>query len=451
MAKRPKRSPPRPAAESSGRKPFAARNRLPETATVQITGTNRDGEAIAKPVDWAGDGPPPQILMTPEPRGRPALAPRERVLARLRPIGAGKYEGRTIKRLTDEPGRIVGIYRPGIERGGVGRVIPTDRRAKAEWIVPAGESLDAEAGEIVSAAPLPSTGFGLSPVRVTERLGRIGDARSVSLIVIATHEIPTEFPAEAVAQAEGARAATLRGREDLRGVPLITIDGADARDFDDAVWAEPDGEGHRLIVAIADVAHYVRPGTALDDEAWKRGNSCYFPDRVVPMLPEALSNGWCSLRPERGSRLPVRRHAHRRRAERQDRSHRFGRGLMRSAARLTYEDRFRRARDVRRRDRRPDRARCMRPSSTLLAARTARGTLDLDLAGTKDHRWTTHGKVASDRSPPPPRQPPADRGIHGAGQCVRGRGTGAAGHRPCMYRIHPPPTRTRSWRRCANS
>ena len=276
---------------------FAVRQRLPETATLLVTGIDRDGEAIARPAEWAGDGPPPSIVMLPEPRGRPALTPGERVLARLTPIGAGRYEGRTLKRLTETPGRVIGIYRPGTERGGIGRVVPTDRRAKSEWLVPPGEDFGAEAGEIVTAEPLPSTGYGLNPVRITARLGRAGDARSVSLIVIATHDIPTEFPTDAVAQAEAARAAPLAGREDLRDLPLVTIDGEDARDFDDAVWAEPDGDGYRLVVAIADVAHYVRPGTALDDEAGKRGNSCYFPDRVVPMLPEALSNGWCSLRP----------------------------------------------------------------------------------------------------------------------------------------------------------
>ena len=116
--------------------------------------------------------------------------------------------------------------------------MPTDRRAKAEWVVPPGEEGGAEAGEIVLAAPLPATGYGLKPARVVERLGSMGDARSVSLIVIHTHDIPTEFPAAALAEAERARGVGRAGRTDLRDMPLVTIDGEDARDFDDAVFAE---------------------------------------------------------------------------------------------------------------------------------------------------------------------------------------------------------------------
>ncbi len=418
--------------KTPGRPRFAARQTLPESGVVQITGIDRDGDALARPVEWAGDGPPPQIFMAAEPRGRPALTPGERVLARLRPIGGGRYEGRTLKRLTETPGRVVGIFRPGIERGGVGRVIPTDRRARAEWLVPAGEDLSAEAGEIVSAEPLPSTGFGLNPVRITERLGRQGDARSVSLIVIATHQIPTAFSPEALHQAERARAASLGKREDLRDIPLITIDGADARDFDDAVYAEPDGDGHRLVVAIADVAHYVRPDTALDRDAWTRGNSCYFPDRVVPMLPEALSNGWCSLRPDedRGCLfVDMRIDAAGRKV-----AHRFGRGLMRSVARLTYEQ----AQATHDAGGDAITAPLYAAFRALLAARIARGTLDLDLPERKV-TLDDAGKVAAVE--PRPRLDSHRlieefmvlANVCAAEELERLR-------RPCMYRGHPPPS-----------
>ncbi|MBV9782934.1 MAG: ribonuclease R [Acidisphaera sp.] len=318
---------------------FAAPGRSPNSMIVEVTGTDRQGDATAKPVSWSGEGPPPQIVMAPEPKGRPALAPGERVLARLRPIGPGRYEGRTLKRITDAPGRVLGVFRPAMPdrfRPAAGRIVPTNRRSHAEWLVPLGEDCGAQADEIVLAQPLPHGGLGAKPARVIQRLGKMGDARSVSLICILTHAIPQEFSADALREAEAAKGVPLGMREDLRSVPLVTIDGEDARDFDDAVYAEPAGDGgFRLIVAIADVAHYVRPGSALDRDARTRGNSVYFPDRVVPMLPEALSNGWCSLRPdeERGclfAELRIDAAGHKT-------AHRFGRGLMRSAARLTYE------------------------------------------------------------------------------------------------------------------
>ena len=299
--------------------------------------------------------------MRPEPAGRPALAPGERVLAHLKPIGPGRYEGRTFRRLADTPGRILGVYQNG-------RIVPTDRRAKAEWLVPPGSEGGATEGEIVLAEPLPHHRLGLKPARIIERLGAMGDARSISLIAIHTHDIPQEFPAAALEEAELARATPLARRTDLRDIPLVTIDGEDARDFDDAVFAEPQGDGFRLIVAIADVAHYVRPGSPLDHAARIRGNSVYFPDRVVPMLPEALSNGWCSLRPneDRGCLfVELRIDAHGRKT-----AHRFGRGLMRSAARLTYE---------RVQEEHANHRHLYAAFRALSAARLARGTLDLDL------------------------------------------------------------------------
>jgi ribonuclease R len=415
----------------AGHRRFAAPGRLPDAMVVQITGTDPDGDAVAKPVGWEGEGRPPVIYMAAEPRGRPALAPGERVLARLKPIGAGKYEGRTLKRLTDTPGRVLGVYRPG---PGGDRLIPTDKRAKAEWVIPPGESGGAEPNEIVLAAPLPSQGFGLKQARVIERLGPMGDARSVSLVVIHTHDIPTVFTPEALAEAERARAVTVRDRTDLRAMPLITIDGEDARDFDDAVHAAPERDGFVLTVAIADVSHYVRPGSALDRTAWTRGNSCYFPDRVVPMLPEALSNGWCSLRPdeERGC-LYVHMSID---AQGQKTTHKFGRGLMRSAARLTYEQ-VQEAHDS------GDDLHLPLPSlyaayRALLGARQARGTLDLDLPERKVV-LNDDGHVAS--VAPRPRLD-SHRLIEEfmvlANVCAAEELERL--HQPCVYRVHAPPS-----------
>jgi len=415
----------------AGHRRFSAPGRLPDAMVVQITGTDPDGDAIARPVEWQGDGPPPAVFMAAEPRGRPALAPGERVLARLKPTGNGKYEGRTLKRLSDAPGRVIGVFRPGPDGD---RLVPTDRRAKAEWSIPHGESGGAEAGEIVLAAPLPSSGYGLKQARIVGRLGAMGDARSVSLVVIYTHDIPTEFPQEAIAQAEAARATPLADRTDLRDIPLVTIDGEDARDFDDAVFAEPDGTGFRLIVAIADVAHYVRHDTALDRAAWTRGNSCYFPDRVVPMLPEALSNGWCSLRPdeERGCLFVEMRID----ANGQKQSHRFGRGLMRSAARLTYEQ-VQGAQDAGADLDLPIPA-LYAAFRRLLGARNARGTLDLDLPERKVV-LDDSGRVAN--VAPRPRLD-SHRLIEEfmvlANVCAAEELERL--HQPCVYRVHAPPS-----------
>jgi len=419
----------------AGHRRFQPPGRLPDSMIVQITGTDPDGDAIGRPVEWSGPGPSPMVLMAGEPRGQAALAPGERVLARLRPIGTGRYEGRTLKRLTEAPGRVLGLYRPGKEPGSPGRIVPTDRRAKAEWVVPAGEAGGAEEGEIVLAAPLPGSGFGLKPARVMERLGRMGDARSVSLIVIHTYDIPTEFPPQAVADAERAHGVTLGSRTDLRDMPLVTIDGEDARDFDDAVYAEPTEGGFRLIVAIADVSHYVRTGSELDREARKRGNSCYFPDRVVPMLPEALSNGWCSLRPneDRGCLfVDMTIDAAGRKT-----AHSFGRGVMRSAARLTYTQ-VQEAHDGG-----IDSPGLPIPAlyaafRSLLSARIARGTLDLDLP---------ERKVVLDQAgavlmvAPRPRLD-SHRLIEEfmvlANVCAAEELERLV--QPCMYRVHPPPS-----------
>jgi ribonuclease R len=412
------------ALDRAGRKQVQEAGRLPENAVVVVTGIDRDGEALARPVVWDGQGRPPIIFMMAEARGQAALAPGARVLARLRKIGPDKYEGRTIKRLTEKTGSIVGVFR-ATPTGG--RIEPTDRRQKSEWIVPIGETNGATDGEIVRAEPLPGSGFGQKPARVQECLGQVNDARSVSLIAIATHEIPVDFPEAALKEAEKAKATALGKRADLRDVKLITIDGADARDFDDAVFAAPEGSGFRLIVAIADVAHYVKPGSALDASARERGNSCYFPDRVVPMLPEALSNGWCSLKPDedRGC-LFVEMLID---GQGRKQSHRFGRGLMRSHARKTYEE------VQAEHEKYPA---LYAAFGALKAARDARGTLDLDLPERKVE-LTPDGQVA--RIAPRPRLD-SHRLIEEfmilANVCAAEEIERLK--LPCMYRLHAPPS-----------
>jgi ribonuclease R len=197
----------------------------------------------------------------------------------------------------------------------------------------------AKNNELVAAEPKPGRMAGFARVKVVERIGSMDSPKTISLIAIHDHGIPTEFPKSVIEEAKAAGPVDPRGRTDLRATPLVTIDPPDARDHDDAVWAGPDDDaanhgGHVVLVAIADVAHYVTPGSALDREAFKRGNSAYFPDRVVPMLPEELSADLCSLkegvdRPCLAVRMVFDKHGHKK-------SHVFLRAVMRSAARLTY-------------------------------------------------------------------------------------------------------------------
>ena len=222
-----------------------------------------------------------------------------------------------------------------------GRVEPADRRDRAEYFVDLAHAAGAADGELVIAEPLAARRYGPPRLRVVERLGSPEAPGAISLVAIAQFALPHVFPAAALAEAAAGRSPELGGRSDLRGHALVTIDGSDARDFDDAVWAEPDPDpgnpgGWHLLVAIADVAAYVAPGGALDREARRRGNSAYFPDRVVPMLPEALSNGLCSLMPGE-DRACLAAHLWIDAAGRK-RRHAFARGLMRSAARLTYDE-----------------------------------------------------------------------------------------------------------------
>jgi ribonuclease R len=309
---------------------------LPNVTVVEATGVDTDGEVLARPITWDQDQPAPAIYMAPEQRGHPALGPGDRALARLEAQPDGSYTGRIIRRIAAAPKAVLGIF--GLE-GGQGRIFPTNRRDKGPFAVSGPDAQGAQPGDLVEALILPGRRLGLRQARVTDRLGNASNPKAISLIAIHDHDIPHNFSDAVIAAAEAAVGAPMDKRVDLRSLPLITIDGEDARDFDDAVWGEPDPDpankgGWHIIVAIADVSWYVRPGSPLDKSAYQRGNSVYFPDRVIPMLPEALSNGWCSLKP-REDRPCLAAHLwigpagglHR---------HRFERAMMRSEARLTY-------------------------------------------------------------------------------------------------------------------
>ncbi|WP_128253208.1 ribonuclease R [Falsirhodobacter deserti] len=305
---------------------------LPPVSILRIEGPDASGDLFALPLEWEGEGDAPRILMRTAPSD--ALGAGDKVLARLTAVEDEDhtYEGRLIRKIGSNPLRVLGIFRKGAD---FGRIVPIDKGQDKEWLVAREDTNDARDGELVEAEQAGSKRMGLPRARIVARLGDPSAPRAISLIAIHQHGIPDHFPDSVVAEAEAAKPAPMDGREDLRDLPLVTIDPADARDHDDAVYAEaaPDG-GHIVWVAIADVAHYVTPGSQLDREARRRGNSTYFPDRVVPMLPDVLSGDLCSLH-EGVDRpcLAVRMHLD---ADGNKIGHRFVRGMMRSAASLTY-------------------------------------------------------------------------------------------------------------------
>ena len=318
---------------------------LPPTLVADITGRDRDGELIATPTEWdeVEGGEPPKIRIHVPRRPQPGTAAGvgDRALLRVEKSGegeAGVYSGRVIKLIDHKETRLLGIFRA--LPGGGGRLVPVDKKqAGRELNIAKADSNGAVDGDLVSVDLVRSRGFGLASGKVRERLGSLASEKAVSLIAIHAHEIPQVFSPAALREAEAAKPATLSGREDWRALPLVTIDPPDAKDHDDAVHAEADSDpnnkgGIIIHVAIADVAFYVRPGSALDRDALTRGNSVYFPDRVVPMLPERISNDLCSLVPgqPRGA-LAVRMVIG---ADGRKRSHSFHRILMRSAAKLSY-------------------------------------------------------------------------------------------------------------------
>ena len=269
-------------------------DRLPPVSVLQVNGPDKNGDLTARPLEWQGSGAEPLVYLV-QRTSDPALGEGDRILARLTLHEQGpNYEGRLIRRIGHNPKRILGVFRIGAEGG---RVIPIDKGSDLEWMVPVGATHGAKDGELVEAEQSgPKARMGLPKARIVTRLGDPSAPKAVSLIAIHQHGIPDEFPDDVMAEADKAKPVGLKGREDLRDLPFVTIDPSDARDHDDACFAEADEDpknpgGHILWVAIADVAQYVLPGSALDREAQKRGNSTYFPDRVVPMLPDILFTG----------------------------------------------------------------------------------------------------------------------------------------------------------------
>ncbi len=312
---------------------------LPPVGVVDVVERDTDGDLYVRLVKAARDSP--AIRLAPgqdeAKAGAPGLG--DRLLVRFEALESGEREARLIKRLGQSAHRVLGVVRKSRREI---RVEPVDRRSKESLILTEAEGADLRDGDLVLAQVGGSADRPHGPRRgkVLEVVGREDDQRAASLVAIHTHGLPTGFSNAVEAEALAAEAPTLKARTDLRDLPLITIDPADARDHDDAVHAEPDDDpgnpgGWIVWVAIADVAAYVRPGSALDSEAREKGNSVYFPDRVEPMLPERLSAGLCSLKQGEARACMAARMVFG--ADGRKRGHRFVRGLMRSAAKLSYE------------------------------------------------------------------------------------------------------------------
>ncbi|WP_235981903.1 ribonuclease R [Methylobrevis albus] len=321
---------------------------LPPVLVCEVVARDSEGDIFAEPVTWdEDDGAPPRLLVI-VPRGRRAAATPtpglgDRFLARVGDLPHG-YEAtaraavRVIKLLDRRPSGIIGVFR---KTPGGGRIVPVSRK-QSEMVVDEEHAGGAEDGDLVSVEVHRAGRYGLPQARVLEKIGSVNSEKAVSMIAIHANEIPYIFPEAVLAEAAAAPAVTLKGgdkREDWRDLPLVTIDPPDAKDHDDAVHAAPDTDasnpgGFVVTVAIADVAAYVRPGSPLDKEALKRGNSVYFPDRVIPMLPERISNDLCSLRegedrPAVAVRMIFDADGHKKK-------HQFHRIMMRSAAKLAY-------------------------------------------------------------------------------------------------------------------
>lgn len=319
---------------------------LPPVLVVEIFSIDPHGDLTARPQNWDNDDEPPKILIYAHDK-RNKLGLGDHALVRLTPNkdrGETGYVAKVIRKLEKRQStQIMGIFRSDDEN--IAFVNPTDKKDRNQYLIPKNDWNDAKDGELVLIQLKPgrqrSRHMKAKPAKVIKSFGSIDDARSISLIAIISQGIATEFSEDVIKEANNSEAAILGNRTDLREIPLITVDPSDARDHDDAIWAEMDSDpenpgGCHIIIAIADVAHYVQSGTALDREAVKRGNSTYFPDRVVPMLPESLSNGLCSLH-ENEDRYTMAVHIWFDNRGKK-RRHKFVRGLMRSHASLSYEE-----------------------------------------------------------------------------------------------------------------
>ena len=275
------------------RRGIAAPDTLPEIAVLELIDFDDNGDGMARQAGNENENQPEIRVILSRRAGR-APAAGQQVLARLARVGPALYEARIIRVLDRQQKRLFGVVVPA---GKGFRLQPADRGKRDSLVLTAHDKITLKAGDLIEAELLPSRGYIGKNARVIANLGNAGSPGAFSALALAEFSIRHQFPDAAISESQGLKIPPVKGRRDLRDHPLVTIDGADARDFDDAVYCEVADGGFRLWVAIADVSHYVPVASALDKEATLRGNSVYFPERVVPMFPEALSNGLCSLKP----------------------------------------------------------------------------------------------------------------------------------------------------------
>ena len=319
---------------------------LPAVGVVEVTARDEEGALHGKIILRGEQQDTPDIIIFSK-RKQPVMG--DQILARLNETSPGIYRADTIKVITRAGSeKVIGILKGNLEPDKKGKISayiePIERRARHIFNISGTLPDNCAEGDIVVAEKISAVRSAQrhhpQQVKVTERVGSPEAPDAFSLIAIAEQSIPIEFPDAVIQQSEALKQFSMEGRQDLRELPLITIDPADARDHDDAVYAcpddNPDNEGGYLVwVAIADVATYVPPETPLDKEALKRGNSVYLPDRVVPMLPEKISNNLCSLRPDEERpclvvKMTIDKNGNKK-------THKFSRAIMKSAARLSYQ------------------------------------------------------------------------------------------------------------------
>ena len=310
----------------------ATPDQLPEVTVLELVSFDDNGDGLARPAAiYDGDLPEIRVILSRKAGRAPAIG--QTILARLARTGPGHYEARIIRALERQQQRLFGV----VETAAKGlMLVPAERGKRHPVSLQSFTDLPCNAGDLVEAEMVSSRGYLGKTARTIRNLGPVDQKGAFSALALAEFGIRHVFPEPVLAESRGLKVPPAKGRSDLRDVPLVTIDGADARDFDDAVFAEPmDDGGWRLLVAIADVAHYVRPGSALDEEARRRGNSVYLPDLVVPMLPEGISNDLCSLRPDEDRAAMVAEINIDKDGKRTEFS--IYRALIRSHARLTYD------------------------------------------------------------------------------------------------------------------